>query len=112
MRRRLSALSARAQQIDERIASCAGYVESLRKAVGAIAKEIEFETYVKGMADEKLSSGNSRPVTVAYFKGYIEAENLDRLKQAAKRTPGPLADDPSRGPRPRKLKNKCASFIR
>ncbi len=114
MRRRLSALSARAQQIDERIASCAGYVESLRKAVGAIAKEIEFETYVMGMADEKLSSGNSRPVTVAYFKGYIEAENLDRLKQAAKKNAwGLLADDPRIEDRvPTKLKNnKFVSLV-
>ena len=110
MRERITDLDARMESIDGQIAAFAGYTDSLKKAVKATEKEIEFETYATGMAVEDLSAENN----VAYFSGYIEAENLAQLKQlAADNAWGLLADDPEEGDNvPTKLKNnKFVSLI-
>ena len=114
MKQRLSKLSTRIDEIDETIASNACYVESIKRAVEATEKEIEFETYATGMADEKLSPESESPLSVSYFTGYIEAENLDRLKQTAQSNSwGLLVEEPSIEDNvPTKLKNnKFVSLI-
>lgn len=114
MKQRLSKLSTRIDEIDETIASNACYVESIKRAVGATEKEIEFETYATGMADENLSPESESPLSVSYFTGYIEAENLDRLKQTAQSNSwGLLVEEPSIEDNvPTKLKNnKFVSLI-
>ena len=114
MKKRLSKLSTRIDEIDETIASNACYVESIKRAVGATEKEIEFETYATGMANEKLSLESETPLSVSYFTGYIEAENLDRLKQTAQSNSwGLLVEEPSVEDNvPTKLKNnKFVSLI-
>lgn len=114
MNRRIAALNARAAEIDAQTADYGCCIESIQKAIKAAAKEIEFETYATGMADESLSSGNRQAVSVAYFKGYIEAENLDRLKQTARDNSwGLIAENPSEEDNvPTKLKNnKLVSLI-
>jgi len=114
MKKRLSKLSTRIDEIDETIASNACYVESIKRAVGATEKEIEFETYATGMSDEKLSPESESPLSVSYFTGYIEAENLDRLKQTAQSNSwGLLVEEPSVEDNvPTKLKNnKFVSLI-
>ena len=114
MKKRLSKLSTRIDEIDETIASNACYVESIKKAVGATEKEIEFETYATGIADENLSPESESPLSVSYFTGYIEAENLDRLKQTAQSNSwGLLVEEPSVEDNvPTKLKNnKFVSLI-
>jgi len=114
MRKRLSELSSRIDEIDETIVSNACYVESIKRAVEATEKEIEFETYATGMADEKLSPESESPLSVSYFTGYIEAENLDRLKQTAQSNSwGLLVEEPSVEDNvPTKLKNnKFVSLI-
>ena len=114
MRQKISELSARTQAIDDQIAAFICYAESLKRAIKAFEKEIEFETYATGMADENLSSDGGGAVTVAYFKGYIEEENLDRLKQTAKDNSwGLLVEEPSEEDNvPTKLKNnKFVSLI-
>lgn len=114
MKQRLSDLSTHIDEIDETIASNACYVESIKRAVGATEKEIEFETYATGMADENLSPESEAPLSVSYFTGYIEAENLDRLKQAAQSNSwGLLVEEPSVEDNvPTKLKNnKFVSLI-
>ena len=114
MKKRLSKLSSRIDEIDETIASNACYVESIKRAVGATEKEIEFETYATGMADENLSPEKEAPLSVSYFTGYIEAENLDRLKQTAQSNSwGLLVEEPSVEDNvPTKLKNnKFVSLI-
>ena len=83
MKQQLSELSTRMDKIDKTISANACYIESIKKAVQSTEKEIEFETYATGMADENLSSNSGGAVSVAYFKGYIETENLDGLKQPA-----------------------------
>ncbi len=114
MRKRISELSSRIDEIDETIACNACYVESIKRAVGATEKEIEFETYATGMADEKLSPESESPLSVSYFTGYIEAENLDRLKQTAQSNSwGLLVEEPCQEDNvPTKLKNnKFVSLI-
>ena len=114
MRQRISSLNARMTAIDEQLANCICYTDSMKKAVKALEKEIEFETYATGMADENLSSNSGGAVSVAYFKGYIETENLDGLKQTAKDNCwGLLVENPSEEDNvPTKLKNnKFVSLI-
>ncbi len=114
MRQKISNLNARIQAIDEQLAAYICYFDSIKRAVKALEKEIEFETYVTGMADEKISSDGGQAVSVAYFKGYIEAENLERLKQTAKDNSwGLLVEEPCAEDNvPTKLKNnKFVSLI-
>jgi len=114
MKRRISELNARIDEIDEMIASNACYVESIKRTIKAIEKEVQFETYATGMEDENLSPESEQPVSVAYFTGYIEAENLDKLKEtAASNSWGLLVEEPSEEDNvPTKLKNnKFVSLI-
>ena len=90
------------------------YIESIKRAVETIEKEIEFETYATGMTNENLSPESAEPISVAYFTGYIEAENLDKLKQTAQSNSwGLLVEEPSVEDNvPTKLKNnKFVSLI-
>ena len=112
--RRIAELNTRVKEIDEAIASYSDCVTSMKNAVKAIEKEIEFEVYAPGMADELLSSDDKKDVSVAYFTGYIEAENLDGLKQTAKNNSwGLLVEEPCEEDNvPTKLKNnKFVSLI-
>lgn len=114
MKQRLLELSTRINEIDEMISANACYVESIKRAVRATEKEIEFETYATGMADENLSPEKEAPLSVSHFTGYIEAENLDRLKQTAQSNSwGLLVEEPSIEDNvPTKLKNnKFVSLI-
>ncbi len=114
MKQKISELSARIDTIDARIASYVCYAESIKRAIKAFENEVEFETYATGMADENLSSDSSQAVSVAYFKGYIESENIGRLKQtAASNSWGLLVEEPCEEDHvPTKLKNnKFVSLI-
>ena len=114
MKQRISDLYNRIAEIDEIIVSHACYIKSIKQAIKNVEKEIEFETYTTGMSDENLSPDNKKSVTVAYFKGYIEAENLDKLKQTAEKNAwGILVEEPSTEDNvPTKLKNnKFVSLI-
>ena len=114
MKQRLSQLSTRIDEIDAAIAADACYIESIKAAVGVTEKEIEFETYATGMADEDLSPESEASLSVSYFTGYIEAENLDKLKQTAQNNSwGLLVEEPSVEDNvPTKLKNnKFVSLI-
>ena len=70
--RKLENLNNRIKEIDEKISSFADCAGGIGKAIKACEKEIEFEVYATGMADENLSD-----VTVSYFTGYVEEENLE-----------------------------------
>ncbi len=99
----------RIKEIEEKISSFAGCADSIKKAVKASEKEIEFEVYATGMANENLSD-----VTVSYFTGYVEEENLECLKKTAKENSwGLLVEEPTEEDNvPTKLKNnKFVSLI-
>ena len=110
MKQKLSLLTKRVGEIDEKILSASAYVDSLQSAVKALEKEVEFETYSTGMASENLS----QQATVAYFKGYIEAENVEKLKElATENIWGLIVEEPTEEDDvPTKLKNnKFVSLI-
>lgn len=107
MRQKVSSLNARINAIDDQITSYVCYFDSIKKAVASLENDIEFETYATGMEDENLSSNSNQAVNVSYFEGYIEAENLDQLKQIAKDNSwGLLIKEPSEEDNvPTKLRN-------
>lgn len=113
LRNKLSQLDERCKEIDKTIRSYAGYASSMKTAIKAVQKEIEFETYSTGMDSESLSETDA-DMSVAYFKGYIEADNIDQLKAAAQENAwGILIEDPTEEDNvPTKLKNnKFVSLI-
>lgn len=114
MKQKLVVLGDKIKSIDEKILSYGSCTNALKNAIKACEKEIEFEIYATGMADENLSDDNNRNVSVAYFKGYIETDNLDKLKDAAKLNSwGLIVEEPTQEDDvPTKLKNnKFVSLI-
>ena len=114
IRQKISEFTERIEAVDKEIASYAGCANSLKKAIKATEKEIEFEIYATGMENEVLSTDKAQELSIAYFKGYIEAENLDGLKKAASENSwGLLVEDPTEEDDvPTKLKNnKFVSLI-
>lgn len=114
MRRKVSELSARIKAIDATISSFADCVESIQKEIKRLEKEIEFVIYSTGMDEEKLSINEIGTVSLAYFKGYVEEENLEILnKSAIENCWGLLAEEPCEEDNvPTKLKNnKFVSLV-
>lgn len=114
IRQKAENLNNRIKEIDEKISSFAGCADSIKKAIKACEKEIEFEVYATGMANESLSADSKDNVSVSYFTGYVEEENLEHLKQTAKDNSwGLLVEEPTEEDNvPTKLKNnKFVSLI-
>ena len=112
MQQKVSEFIDEIKSIDEKILSYGKYTNALKNAVKACEKEIEFEIYATGMADEDLSE--NKIVSIAHFKGYIETENIDKLKETAKSNSwGLLIEEPTEEDDvPTKLKNnKFVSLI-
>ncbi len=107
MRQKNVELDGRIEEIDKKISSYASYTESIKSTVRALEKDVEFELYFAGMDEEKLSDDATHDLSVVYFKGYIEAENVDALKAAASEDSwGLLVEEPSEEDNvPTKLKN-------
>lgn len=107
MREELRRLEARVAEIDRRIASFSCFVESMNRAILEFQKKTEFERCEQGMESESLSPEAENPVSVSYFKGYVEAEKLPLLKEAAKENFWGLSvEDPTEEDNvPTKLKN-------
>ncbi len=109
IRKKAEELNNRIKEIDEKISSFAGCTDSIKKAIKSCEKDIEFEIYATGMSNENLSD-----VTVSYFTGYVEEENLECLKKTAKENSwGLLVEEPTEEDNvPTKLKNnKFVSLI-
>ncbi len=107
MEKRIRQLDEYIKEAEDKISSYAGCTVSMKNAVKAIEKEIEFEVYATGMACESLSSDSGGNVSVSYFTGYVEEENLDKLRQTAKDNAwGFIAQEPCEEDNvPTKLKN-------
>ena len=114
LRQEIAELNNRINSIEEKMVSFADCIKSMENAVEVCQREIEFEVYSTGMAKENLSSNPNGNLSIAYFKGYIEAENLEKLKEtAADNSWGLLVEEPSADDNvPTKLKNnKLVSFF-
>lgn len=111
---KIANLNSRISEIDEKFSYYAGYIPSLKNAVKTCEKDVEFEVFATGMDDESLTDTENDSLSVACFKGYVEEENLTRLKEAAKDNSwGLLVEDPTEDDNvPTKLKNnKFVSLI-
>ena len=114
MEQRMAKLTEDMEAVDGKISAYGAYMDSLKAAIQASEKEMEFETYATGMANEALSASGGSCVSVSHFQGYIEAEHLDTLKQAAKDNCwGLFIEEPTEEDNvPTKLKNnKFVSLI-
>ena len=101
------------QVLDEKIAAHLEYMDSIKKAIKSCEKEIEFEVFASGMMNEDISTEESE-LSVACFNGYVEAENVELLKQKAKQNSwGLVIEEPTEEDNvPTKLKNnKFVSLI-
>ncbi len=102
------------KETDEKIVSYSRFGDSMKAAIKTIEKEIEFEVYAAGMSNESISENEKGNISVSYFKGYIEEENVDKLKKAAsKNSWGLVIEEPTQEDNvPTKLKNnKFVSLI-
>ena len=107
-------LNHRAEELEEKIASYAGYLKSMKKAIKAFEKDVEFETFATGMMDENIATNENDDFCVSYFNGYIEADNVELLKQEAKEHSwGIVIEEPTEEDNvPTKLKNnKFVSLV-
>ena len=114
MKARASALAERETHIAQELASLTCYTDALHAAALALGKDVEMETYATGMTSERLSEEGARSVTVAYFRGYVESENLPLLAEAARENAwGLIAEEPTEEDSvPTKLKNnKFVSLV-
>ena len=112
IRSKIDELNLRIRNSNEKIASYVCYSDSMKQAIKALEKDVEFETYATGMYTENLSANSS--VTIAYFRGFVEAEKIDELKKTAEAKAWGLSiEDPSEEDDvPTKLKNnKFVSLI-
>ena len=107
LRQKAADMENRIRAIDKKIAGYTHQICGIQSAIRLLEKELQFEVYSTGMDEEALSSKGAGGVKVSYFQGYIEAENLDKLKVAAKDNAwGLLAEDPTEEDNaPTKLKN-------
>lgn len=102
------------EALDEKIISFMGYMDSIKKAIKSCEKEIEFEVFASGMMNENISADENGELSVSCFNGYVEAENVELLKQKAKENSwGLVIEEPTEEDNvPTKLKNnKFVSLI-
>ena len=114
IRQKILALDVKIKDTDKQISSFGVYLNSFKSALKSLKKDVEFEVYATGMQTEKLSDDENKKLSVAYFKGYVEADNVERLRKEAKENSwGLVIEDPSEEDNvPTKLKNnKFVSLI-
>jgi len=114
IRQKISDLKLQTEEIDQKLCSFTCHLDSIKSAIKELEKEIEFEIYATGMDSENISCENKSELSIAHFKGYIEAEKLDKLKEVAKTNSwGLIITDPTEEDNvPTKLKNnKFVSLI-
>ena len=107
-------LEGKIRAVDEKLEEFSALTDSIAEAIRLLEKEIQFEVYATGMNDEKISNSDRDLISVAHFKGYIEAEKVDLItKMARENSWGIMVEDPTEEDNvPTKLKNnKFVSLI-
>ncbi len=84
LKQRLISVKARISDIETELKSSARYIESMKNAVSSLKKDVEFETYVSGMAGEVLPAEINGDIKLSYFTGYLPADGLEKLQVTAK----------------------------
>lgn len=114
LKQKIAFLNSRMEVIDKTLLSHTGYIASMKNAIKAYEEDVEFEIYNTGMESENLAADGKNDVSVAYFTGYVEEDNVDQLMVAAKENAwGILVEDPTEDDDvPTKLvNNKFVSLI-
>ncbi len=114
IRQEIAALQQQMGAIDGQLDGMTDQVDGMKRAIAALQKDIELETYISGMTREALTEEPQQPMAVSHFCGYIPEEDLDKLKAAAREHAwGLLVDDPTEEDNvPTKLRNnKFVSLI-
>ncbi len=112
MKNRILRLNERIAEIDKQVLSYACYADSMKNAIKALDKKVEFETYATGMESEAISDDET--VSVVFFSGFVESEKLAQLQEASRvNSWGLCVEDPTEEDNvPTKLKNnKFVSLI-
>ncbi len=107
MNKSIKELNEASESADRKICSLAGLSDSIKAAIKKLTQEMQFEIYNTGMVTESLSKNEKGGVSVSYFTGYIEEENLKKLQEAAKENKwGLTVSEPAEeDDAPTKLKN-------
>ena len=112
LNKKIEDLNGSIKDTEQKILSYVPYIQSLKAAVKCCEKDIEFEIYSTGMNSESISE--EKELSVSYFTGYVEAENVDKLQMAAGENAwGIIIETPTEEDNvPTKLKNnKFVSLI-
>ncbi|MBE6740200.1 MAG: ATPase [Ruminococcaceae bacterium] len=112
LNKKIEDLNGSIKDTEQKILSYVPYIQSLKAAVNCCEKDIEFEIYSTGMNSESISE--EKELSVSYFTGYVEAENVDKLQTAAGENAwGIIIETPTEEDNvPTKLKNnKFVSLI-
>ncbi len=112
IKQKITAIDSRINEIDKEISFYSKFIDGMNSAIESLNKEVEFHTLATGMDNQNLSK--NKEITISYFKGYIEAEKVDILKQTARENAwGLLVEEPTvEDDVPTKLKNnKFVSLI-
>ena len=112
LNKKIEDLNGSIKETEQKIISYVPYIQSLKAAVKCCEKDIEFEIYSTGMNSESISE--EKELSVSYFTGYVEAENVDKLQTAAGENAwGIIIETPTEEDNvPTKLKNnKFVSLI-
>ncbi len=95
LERRTAGIRARLDGIEAELKGYSCCKAGLKEALSELDRQIEFETFRTGMEREVLSERPGSAGEVAYFHGYIPAEDAEKLKCAARENAwGILLEDP------------------
>ncbi len=114
IRKSISKMRSRAEAIEAELRSYCLCTDIMQNAILEIGKETEFEIYESGMDSQSLSESPESGVNIAYFVGYLPAQDSDKIKALAKENSwGLLITDPTpEDNAPTKLQNnKFVSLI-
>ncbi len=103
----IASLDQRLKDIEGELDECSAYSDSMKKAIKALLKKAEFESYSVGVKTENLSQSPEKPANFSILTGYIPKSELETLKKAAKENYwGLFAKEPSESDNvPTKLEN-------
>lgn len=96
IRHEIPAAEQRIYEIKSSLAEYALCTEALKNALSDLKKEIRFEIFETGMETQMLSENDNEASGIAYFVGYLPAQDEDKLKALAKENAwGLLISDPT-----------------
>lgn len=82
--------------VEKELCTCGEFYDGMKNAIISLKKKIEFETYSVEMDKESITCGTENTVNLAFFTGYVQADDLNKLKNVARENSwGLTASDPT-----------------